>query len=149
GPPLPPLVHKTLYWLLLALPISLRLLGMLAQFAFSKMRPSSKKQQLQREKSTTQTIKTLLSELKKNPNTASFSQLGKNFSTFLELKLEASTQGLTQEQLNSKMQEKGLPNTLREHVLYILSECDSVQFGHSPPHPQVCTAILHVLKEWP
>ncbi|MCL2011530.1 MAG: BatD family protein [Cystobacterineae bacterium] len=150
APPLAPLTQKSIYWLLVALPIALRFLGRLLRFAFSKMGSSEKQQQRKREKSTINTIESLLGELEANPNAASFSNLGKNLMALLELKLGSSIQGLRREHLHAKMQAQGLSESLCKQILYVLAECDAIQFGHGPPSPdKVLAAMLHVLKEWP
>jgi hypothetical protein len=153
SPPSPSPTQKSTYWMLVALPVALRFLGMLLRFAFSKMGTSAQKQQRRREKSATNAICTSVGELKANPCTLSFSRLGKNIMAFLECKLGFSTQGLTQEQLHSKMQEQGLPEHICQRVLYVLAECDAMQFGHASPSAQsidkACEASLHILKRWP
>jgi len=152
APPPVSLTQKNTYWMWVALPIALRFLAMLMRFALSKMGSSVKKQQRQREKSAIRAIHTSVGELKTNPSAVSFSLLGKNVMAFLECKLGFSTQGLTQEQLNSKMQEHGFSEAMCRQVLFVLGECDAIQFGHAPLHSQsidrVCEAIGHVLKEW-
>jgi hypothetical protein len=150
APPPTPLTQKNLYWALVALPLSLRLLGMLAQLARSRMGSSVKRQQRRREKSAINALRASVSELKTKSCTASFLRLGKNMTVFLECKLGASTQGLTREQLNSKMQAQGFPESLCKQALYILAECDAIQFGHAPLDvpsiDRVCEATLHLLK---
>jgi hypothetical protein len=150
--PSTPLTQKNIYWVFVALPISLRLLGMLVQLALSQMGSSAKRQQRQREKSALHAIRASVSALKTNPCAASFSRLGKNVMAFLECKLGASTQGLTQEQLLSKMREQGFPEPICKQILSILGECDAVQFGHAPLDSssinRVCEATLHALKGW-
>ena len=151
--PSAPLTQKNTYWLFVALPISLRLLGMLVQLALSQMGSSAKRQQRQREKSATQATHASVRELRKNPCAASFSRLEKNVLAFLECKLGVSTQGLMREQLSAHMQQQGVAEPLRQQLLYILGECDAVQFGQAsfdaPSIDRVCEATLHILKRWP
>jgi len=146
-------VHNSAFGWLLALPLSLRFLGMLLWLLFSKMGSSAKRQQRRREKAAVDEVCASVGELKTNPGAAAFSKLGKNMLAFLECKLGCSTQGLTQEQLKAKMEAVGFAEPLCKQVLCILGECDAAQFGHGPPDApameRVCEATLHVLKEWP
>jgi len=147
------MTQKNFFWMLVALPLSLRFFGALARLALSKMGASAKRQQRRREKSALGDIRASVGELKKNPSVVSFARLGKNVLALAECKLGVSTQGLTREQLTFQMEAQGFSEALRTQLLYILSECDAVQFGQAPPDAlaaqRVCKATLHILKEWP
>jgi|GEM_PF-1523673 len=152
-PPSSAFVQKNTYWIWVALPLSLRFLGSLLQLALSQRGSSAKAQQRRREKAAARALRTCVGELKKNPCAASFSQLGKKTMAFLECKLGLSAQGLRREQLHAAMQARGLLEPLCQQVLWLLAECDAVQFGHAPSHllcaDRVCEAALYILKEWP